>query len=316
MDNLYDVIIIGGGPSGLTSGIYTSRARLKSLLIESLEIPGQAVIADNIENYPGFPEGINGFDLVEKFKKQAKTFGLDFATGTVEKINTVKQNDISFWQIKTEDKTFNSLSIIVATGASHTKLNVPGEEKFTGKGVSYCATCDGALFRDKDIVLVGGGDAAVEEALFLTKFCRKITLIHRRDSLRATKILQERILSNKKMEFIWDSRVIEIMGEQKVKSVKVKNIKTNEEKMVTCEGVFIFIGQSPNTGFLKGIVELDETGYIVADENMKSSREGIFACGDCRRKLLPQIVTACGDGATAAVSARKCIEKLKGTEYK
>ncbi len=217
----YDVIIIGGGPAGLTAAIYTSRARLKTLVIESYSVPGQAIITDSIENFPGFPEGINGFELVEKFKKQAEKFGAELIVKNVEKIEQLQDG----WRIKAEDKTYTTLSIIIATGAHPRKLDVPGEHKFTGKGVSYCATCDGALYRDKHVVVIGGGDTAIDEALFLTRFAKKVTLVHRRDRLRATKILQERVLANKKMEFAWESNVIEILGKDKVGGVKIKILR-------------------------------------------------------------------------------------------
>jgi len=307
----YDVIIIGGGPAGLTAAIYTSRARLKTLVIESYSVPGQAIITDSIENFPGFPEGINGFELVEKFKKQAEKFGAELIVKNVEKIEQLQDG----WRIKAEDKTYTTLSIIIATGAHPRKLDVPGEHKFTGKGVSYCATCDGALYRDKHVVVIGGGDTAIDEALFLTRFAKKVTLVHRRDRLRATKILQERVLANKKIEFAWESNVIEILGKDKVGGVKIKNIKTKKDTDLSCDGVFVFVGYEPNTVLAKGLLKLDKKSYILADEDMNTSKKGIFACGDCRKKLLRQVVTACGDGATAAFNAQHYVEKLKGTAY-
>jgi len=309
---MYDIIIIGCGPAGLTAGLYASRARLKTLLVESFSIPSEAVLTDKIENYPGFPQGISGFELIENFKNQAKYFGSEFTAGNVEKIEAHASDGIKIWKVTVENKTYNSLSIVIATGASPQKLNVPGEEQFKGKGVSYCATCDGALFKDKNIVVVGGGDTAIEESLFLTKFGKKVTIIHRRDRLRAVKILQERVFSNEKIEFIWNSQVLEISGNQKVDAVKLKDVKTQEENKLICDGVFIFIGFIPNTNIFKNIIELDGKGYVIADADMKTSEEGIFACGDCRQKLLRQVVTACGDGATAAFSAQQYVEKLKG----
>jgi len=300
----YDVIIIGGGPAGLTAGIYTSRARLKTLLIESFSVPCQAVTTDHIENYPGFPEGINGFELVEKFKKQAEKFGAEFI---VSEVKTIKENN-SLWQVITEDKSYIARSVIIASGASPKKLDIPGEDKFRGRGVSYCGTCDGALFKDKEAVVAGGGDTALEEAIFLTRFVRKVTVVHRRNALRGTKILQERAFANKKIEFIWDSVVTEIKGANKVTGVRIKNVKTGAETDFSCDGVFIFVGYTPNTGFLKDVLSMDESGYIIADDNCLASKPGIFACGDCRKKLLRQVVTACGDGATAAFSCQHYIE--------
>ncbi|MDI6704301.1 MAG: thioredoxin-disulfide reductase [bacterium] len=318
----YDLIIIGGGPAGLTAGLYAARARLKTLLIESFAVPSQAVAADRIENYPGIPSGISGIELIDRFKRQAKAFGLEFDVGNVVDIKPQNGKDFRQWQIIAEDKVYDSLSIILAVGTRPRELEVAGESKLRGRGVSYCATCDGPLFKDRDIVIIGGGDTAVEEALFLTRFCRKVTMIHRRDRLRATKILQERALAHERLEFVWDSQVIEILGEENVEAVKIKDIKTQEESKIPCEGVFIFVGFIPNTDFLKphktsgfsqdkGIIELDEAGYVITDDNMKTSQEGVFACGDCRKKLLRQVVTACGDGANAAFSAQGYVEKLK-----
>jgi len=300
----YDVIIIGGGPAGLTAGIYASRARLKTLLIESISIPCQAVTTDHIENYPGFPDGVNGFELIEKFKVQALKFGTEFVSGEVKDIKESKPG----WQIVTEDKTYTALSAIIATGASPKRLDVSGEDKFRGRGVSYCATCDGALFKNKEVVVVGGGDTALEEAIFLTRFAKKVTVIHRRNALRGTKILQERATANKKIEFAWDSVVSEIVGANKVTGLKIKNVKTNAGTDFPCDGVFIFVGYTPNTGFLKGLMTLDEKGYIITDDNRLTSKPGIFVCGDCCKKLLRQVITACGDGATAAFSCQHYLE--------
>lgn len=308
----YDVIIIGGGPAGLTAAIYTARARLKTLLLESFSVPGQAVITDHLENYPGFPDGINGFELIEKFKKQAENFGAELKVGNVERI----EKDKNGWLVEAEGRTYTSLSLIIASGARPRRLGVPGERELQRKGVSYCATCDGALYKDKEIALVGGGDTAIQEALFLTRFAKKVRVVHRRDRLRATKILQERALSNERIEFIWESKAVEILGKDRVSGVKIKNVKTGKETDVSCDGVFIFVGYSPNTDFIKRVLKLDKDGYIVSDSDMNTSKKGIFACGDCRRKLLRQVVTACGDGATAAFSAQKYVEDLKGAAYK
>lgn len=301
----YDCIIIGGGPAGLTAAIYASRARIKTLLIESLSISCQAITTDQIENYPGFPDGVNGFELIEKFKKQAEKFGTGFIAAEVKEIKESKPG----WRVVTDDKIYTASSIIIASGASPKRLDVPGEDKLRGRGVSYCGTCDGALFKDKEVVVVGGGDTALEEALFLARFVKKASVIHRRDALRGTKILQERSFADKKIEFVWDSVVTEITGANKVAGVKIKNVKTGAVTDFACDGVFIFVGYTPNTGFLKGVVPLDENGYIIADDNCLTSKPGIFASGDCRKKLLRQVVTACGEGATAAFSCQHYLER-------
>jgi len=302
----YDVVIIGGGPSGLTAGIYASRARLKTLLIESYSVACQAVTTDHIENYPGFPEGINGFELIGKFKKQAEKFGTEFIVGEVKDIKENKP----VWQVETDDKSYTCRAVIIASGARPKILGIPGEDKFRGKGVSYCGTCDGVLFKNKEVVVAGGGDTALEEAIFLTRFAKKVTVIHRRNALRGTKILQERAFANKKIEFVWDAVISEILGETKVSAVKVKDVKTGAEKNLSCDGVFIFVGYAPNTVFLKDILPLDQSGYIIADDNCLTSKVGIFACGDCRKKLLRQVVTAAGDGATAAFACQHYLEGI------
>jgi thioredoxin reductase (NADPH) len=314
-EGLFDIVIIGGGPGGLTAGLYAARARQKGLLIESLFIMGQAAITEIVENFPGF-EQIRGSEFVSALKKQVEGFGLPIRSGTVESFYPGEKDGRPIWIVEDKAHKYETLSLVVATGAVPTKLNVPGEEKFTGKGVSYCATCDAGFFREKDIVVVGGGDTAVEEAVFLTKFGKKVTLIHRRDRLRAAKILQEQAFSNEKMEFVFDSYVEEIVGEEKVKGVKLKNNKTGEASELACDGVFIFAGWRPNTDFVKGQVEVDKKGHIVVDHEMKTSREGVFAAGDCCKKHLNQIITACGDGATAAYSAQLYTEELKGISYK
>jgi len=286
------------------------------LLLEGLSVSSQALVTDKIENYPGFPEGIGGFEMIDRFKKQAKLFGTEFVQEDVSGIQPSKRQGANIWQVEVKDKTYHSLSVIIASGAQFRMLGVEGEKRLLGRGVSYCAVCDGAFFRDKDIVVIGGGDTAAEEALFLTRFARKITLIHRRDRLRATKILQERIFSNKKISIVWNSVVNEILGETKVQGVSLTDLKAKKETEISCDGVFIFVGLVPNTNFVKGIIELDKNGYIIADSNMKTSHGGIFACGDCRQTILRQVVTACGDGAFAAFSVQQYVENLKGTAYK
>ncbi|MFH1593812.1 MAG: thioredoxin-disulfide reductase [Candidatus Omnitrophota bacterium] len=314
---IYDVIIIGGGPAGLTAAIYNSRARLKVLLIESYTTPGQAVVTSDIENYPGFPEGISGFKLIEKFKKQAKDFGAEFKIGDVSGINRFMHFGKKAWHVELKEEKLSTYAVIVASGAHPRPLGVPGEDELRGKGVSYCAVCDAAFFKNKEIAVIGGGNTAIEEALFLAKFASKVTVIHRRERLRATKILQERALENGKIEFIWNSVVSAISGKDKVEALKIKNVKTDKETNFPCYGAFIFVGYVPNTDFLKGTsVALDDGGYILSDNEMKTSRSGVFVAGDVRKKHQRQIVTACGDGAAAAYSARMYVDELKGIAYK
>ncbi len=312
---MYDVVIIGGGPAGLTAAMYASRARLKTLLVESVTVAGQAVTTGEIENYPGFPKALNGFELIDKFKKQAGKFGTEFKSEDVKSIRECASHDKKAYEIELAEESVITLSVIIATGAHPRELGVFGENRLRGKGVSYCAVCDAAFFKGKDVAVLGGGDSAVEEALFLTKFAKSVTMIHRRSRLRATKILQERALANKKIKFIWNSTINEISGKDKVEALKIKDVKTGAEKDFPCSGVFIFVGYVPNTDFLKSVLKTGENGYVITDDDMKTSKEGIFACGDARKKLLRQIVTACGDGATAAFSARIYVEELKGTAY-
>jgi len=310
---IYDAIIIGGGPAGLTAGIYLSRARMNTLLIEKAMPGGQAILTEIIENYPGFPHGIAGPELMQKMEEQAVRFGLKIEYREVEEVK-IKEDKTKV--VKINNKEYKTMTIVLASGAEASKLSVPGEEELRGRGVSYCATCDAPFFKDQKIVVVGGGDTAIEEALYLTKFVREVTIIHRRDRLRATKILQERVFANKKINFTWDSVATKILGKEKVEGVLIQNKKTNEEKEISCQGVFVFVGNVPNSKFLNKIIKLDQKGYILTDDNMMTSQEGIYACGDVRKKLLRQVVTACGEGATAAFAAQKYIEELKGTSYK
>lgn len=316
MADFYDIAIIGGGPAGLTAGIYASRARMKTLLLEKIACGGQILTADIIENFPGFPCGARGEDLADLMLKQAEAFGIIISTREVKNILLKKKERDPFVIETAEGDSINALSVIIATGAGWDSLNVPGEDKLKGRGVSYCATCDGPLFKGKEVIVVGGGDTALSDAIYLTRFANKVTIVHRRSALRATRILQERAFADKKISFCLKSIVTEILGSNKVEGVKVKNTETSEEKSIKTDGIFVLIGQSPNSGDFKGILKLDERGYIISDEGMKSSVDGIFACGDVRSKPLRQVVTAVGEGATAAVSAQHYVEKLKGLEYK
>jgi thioredoxin reductase (NADPH) len=309
----YDIIIIGGGPAGFTAGLYAARAGLQALLLEGAATVSQITVTDMIENYPGIPDGINGFDLMLLFKNQALKFGLEVVSRDVLSIS--RDPTVNLWIIETGEKTLSALSVIAATGAQWRKLGVPGETEFAGKGVSYCATCDGPFYRNQNVVVVGGGDSAIQEALFLTHFAQKVSVIHRRDRLRAAAILQKRAFAEKKIEFVWNSTLSEVTGNDLVTGVKIKDAVSGELKAINAEGVFIFAGRIPHTDIFRSSIELDEAGYIITDDDMKTSAAGFFAAGDCRAKLFRQVVTAAGDGATAAFSAELYIGNLKGEAY-
>jgi thioredoxin reductase (NADPH) len=310
----YDAMIIGGGPAGYTAGIYAARSGMKALLLEGVSTVSQITITDLIENYPGIPDGINGFELMQLFKKQALNFGLDIVAQDAAALAKSADHP-AVWEVTAAGKTFKTLSVIAATGAQWNKLGVPGEEEFAGRGVSYCATCDGPFYRDKDVVVVGGGDTAIQEALFLTHFARKVTVIHRRDRLRAAAILQKRAFAEKKIEFAWKAKLAEITGREFVTGVKVADVESGKISELSADGVFIFVGLTPNTGLFRGVVDMDEGGYIITDENMRASAAGIFAAGDCRAKRFRQVVTAAGDGANALYSAELYVDELKGQSY-
>ncbi len=306
MGDKYDVAIIGGGPAGLTAGLYTSRAGIKSLLIEK-GVPGGLMATTYwIENYPGFDEGISGLDLSRKMEKQARRFGLDLRTGSIDNISINGKEKVLISDNGTEIST---KAVIIATGSAPKKLNVEGEERLRGKGVSYCATCDGAFFRDKKVAVIGGGNSAVQEAIFLTRFAEEIFVVHRRDKLRATKINQEKAFSESKIKFIWDSVVEKIEGNETLRSIRLKNLRSKESENLRVDGIFIYIGSNPNTEFLRGLLKLDYYRFIITDEKMATSVPGIYAAGDVRANDLKQIVTAAGDGAIAALSAERYIEE-------
>ena len=303
---MYDIIIIGGGPAGLTAGLYTTRGKLKTLLLEKGLTGGLVTTTEWVENYPGFEEGILGAELAQKMEKQAVKFGLEITQGSVAKVAIKDKTK----EVTLEDgKTYQAKSIILTTGAHPRNLKIEGEDEFRGKGVSYCATCDGAFFKGESIAVVGGGDSAVQEALFLTKFADTVYVVHRRDKLRAEKILQERAFANSRIKFVWDSVPEQIAGEAGVNALHIKNVKTDEKTVLHVQGVFIYIGYNPNTEFLAGLANLDKDNYIIADEYMSTSSPGIFVAGDVRSKSIKQIATAVGDGATAAVAAEKYIEE-------
>jgi thioredoxin reductase (NADPH) len=297
----YDVVIIGGGPAGLSAGIYTARARLSSLLIERGAVGGQIINAEWVENYPGFANSISGVALTEAMHQQATRFGLETLIAEVTGLKISGQRKV----VATSQGDFDAGAVIIAGGSERQKLGVPGEAEYTGKGVSYCATCDGPFFRDKVVVVVGGGNAAITEALELTKFASKVTVIHRRHELRATKIVQEKAFAEKKIDFLWDSVVEAISGETFVNKIKVRNVVTVKTSELAVDGVFINVGSQPNTGYLKGVLELDAVGAVVVNGKMETSLPGVFAAGDIRSGSIRQVIGAAGDGAIAAISAGK-----------
>lgn len=292
-----DVIIVGGGPAGLTAGIYTSRSRLDSLLIEKGLFGGQITNAEWVENFPGFPDGISGVDLGQQMRDQAIKFDLE--TTITEVTGLELQGDLKI--VKTSDGDFITKAVILAGGSARQKLDVPGEEEFTGKGVSYCATCDAAFFIDRPVAVAGGGNAAITESLHLAKLTSTVTVIHRRSQLRATKILQEKAFAEPKIDFAWDSVVEEIEGKDFVQGVKLRNVKTNQTSDLEVAGIFVAIGFRPDTDYLKDILELDEIGHVITNEKMETGIAGVFAAGDIRQNSGRQAITAAGDGATAAI---------------
>ena len=300
---VHKVIILGSGPAGLTAALYAARANLNPLVLGGLEWGGQLMLTTEVENYPGFIDGINGPDLMENFKKQAERFGAKIINSNVTSV------DFSNKPLKVfvEKEVYETQTVIIATGASAKWLGLENEQKFIGKGISSCATCDGFFFKDKEIALVGGGDSAMEEALFLTKFASKVTVVHRRDKLRASKIMQDRAFENDKIEFIWDSEIVDVLGANNVEGVKIKNIKTNETSVCKVNGLFVAIGHIPNTNFLKEQIDLDEKGYVVCN-GTATNVEGVFVAGDVHDFRYRQAVTAAGHGCEAAIDVEKYIE--------
>lgn len=307
-DKIYDVVIIGGGPAGFTSAIYTAREKLDTVLLEKSMTGGIPNVTDLIENYPGFPEGVSGPELMQKFRRQAERF--DVVIKEFDEVQEIIPGE-KVHTIKTEKKVYLSKTVIIATGGLPRMLNAPGEKEFTGRGVSYCATCDGPFYKDADIIVVGGGDAAVQEALYLTKFASKVTLIHRRDELRASPILQQRAFDHPKIDFIWDSLVTKITGKNLVEGVEVTNVKTKQISHLKTDGVFIFIGWNPNSAFVKNLVELDQDGHIITDGYMNTSVQGIYAVGDIRSKKFRQIAEAVGDATVGALAISEYISELQ-----
>ncbi len=304
---MYDLIIIGSGPAGLSAAVYAKRAGLNMLIIEKNPVSGGQIIDTyEVDNYLGIP-GVNGFDLAMKFREHADKLGAEFADASVTAVETVdKGSDTKapVYKVVTDNGEFETHTIILATGAHHSKLGIPGEEEFIGKGVSYCATCDGAFYKDKITAVNGGGDVAVEDAIFLSRFCKKVYLIHRRNELRATKILQDELFALPNVEVIWDSVVKEIKGQDTVTGLNIENVKDHSQSDITIDGIFVAIGIHPSTDLFLNVVECDEQGYVIAGEDGATSAPGIFVAGDSRKKRLRQIVTAVADGANAVTSVQ------------
>ncbi len=305
IEKQFDVVVIGGGGAGMTAALYTSRANLKTALFEKLVPGGQIAVTDLVENYPGFPEGVLGPDIAMKMQAQAEKYGTQFFYDEV--ISIEKKADQSF-DIKTVSQIYSTRSVILAMGASFRMLNVENERELIGKGVSYCATCDGAFFKGKEVVVVGGGDSALQEGIFLTRFVTKVTIVHRRDTLRASPILQTRAKSDPKIQFIWDTAVQKVIGKDKVEGVRLKNLKSGAETDFRTDGLFVFVGHDPNSKLVRGLVDMNDHGYVLTQESLLTSVPGIFAAGEIRQGAVKQLVTACGEGCEAALSAQAYLE--------
>lgn len=303
MQKVYDMVVIGGGPGGYTAALYAARAGLTTVVLEKLSAGGQMSLTDKIENYPGFSDGIDGFTLAEDMRRGAEKFGAETRLTEVLKVDLLQPVKI----IQTDEGTVLGRTIVIATGASPKKLGLPAEERLTGKGVSYCAHCDGMFYKGKKVVVVGGGNSAVADAMILSRIAQKVTLVHRRDSLRATKIYHEPLMNAKNVEFLWNSTVDELVYDNRLSGVRVRNLLTGEEAEVPCDGVFVSIGRKPASELVRDQVELDEAGYIIAGESTKTNIPGVFAVGDVRTKALRQIVTAVADGAAAAHYAEEYV---------
>ena len=296
MEHIYDVIIIGGGPGGYTAALYTARAGLDVLLVEKLSAGGQMALTSQIDNYPGFEEGVDGFELAEKMQAGAERFGAKTELAEVYSVELKEK----IKKVETSEGTFYGKTVVISTGASPRELGLENEQSLVGRGVNYCAACDGMFFRGKKVAVVGGGNSAAADALLLSRICEKVTVVHRRDTLRATKVYHEPLMQAENVDFAWDSVVTELIYEDGFKGVRLKNVKTEEERELSCEGIFISVGRKPVTDFLAGQIDLDVSGYIVADESTRTNLPGVFAVGDVRTKVLRQVVTAVADGAMAS----------------
>jgi thioredoxin reductase (NADPH) len=301
------VLVLGAGPAGLSAALYAARAELQPLVLSGLQPGGQAALTHAIENYPGFPEGVGGSELGDLFQKQAERFGAHVEFDMAHSVDLSKRP----FKVTGDNGIYTADALIVATGASPNHLEIPGETELTGRGVSYCATCDGWFFKDKPVVVVGGGDSALEEGLFLTRYATKVTIVHRRDSLRAGATLQKRAFDNPKVEFVWDTIVTQVVGKEKVEAVKLKNVKTGKERTFPTEGLFIFIGHTPNTQMFDGQLKM-MNGYLEVDEHMKTSQDGVFAAGEAADSHFRQVVTSAGMGAAAAIEATHFLERESG----
>lgn len=306
-----EVVIIGSGPAGLTAAIYASRSLLSPVLITGNALGGQAATTSEVENYPGFPDGIGGMDLTQLMQQQAERLGTRIVMDEVIEVSLHRHPFV----VKTYGEAYEAKALIIATGVSPRLLDVPGEEEFKGRGVSYCATCDGFFYKDKTAVVVGGGDSAVVEAIYLTRFAKKVYVVHRRNELRAQKITQERAFKNSRIEFVWDSVVTEVLGTDHVTGIRVKNVKSGAESVLEADGMFSYIGNVPNAQLFTGQLELDDGGYIGTDRKMHTSVPGVFAAGDVQERTLKQVTTAVGSGAMAAMEAEKFIAELEGHAY-
>lgn len=312
MSKVENVIVIGSGPAGLTAGLYTARANLNPLLITGNEIGGQVSITNEVENYPGFPEGTTGPELVQLMQKQAERFG---ARTEIDEVTEVDFTQGSPFHLKTNSQEYQAKAVIICTGATPRRLGVPGEEQMIGKGVSFCATCDGFFFRGKDVVVVGGGDSALEEGLFLTRFVNSLRVIHRRDQLRAGPTLQRRARENEKISFVWDTVVEEITGDGAVQAVKVKNVKTGDKSELATDGVFIYIGHIPNSWLFEGQLDMDQAGYLIADKFMRTSVPGVFAAGEIQDAHFRQVATSVGQGCAAAIQCERWLAEQEDRAY-
>ncbi|MEZ5125343.1 MAG: thioredoxin-disulfide reductase [Thermoleophilia bacterium] len=307
-NDIREVVIVGSGPAGLAAGIYCARARLDTVMLDRAMAGGVIAVTELVENFPGFPGGVSGFELADRLKRQAVQFGVELRE--IDAVTGIQTEDDGTYTVISDEGRLRTRAVILAPGREARRSGIPGEEEFIGRGVSWCATCDGALYRGRTVAVVGGGDSAVEEGMFLTKFADRVYLVHRRDELRAAEVAQERAFCNPKFEFVWDSVPTAILGDSVVRSLEVENVKTGHPRSLPVDGVFFYIGNIPNTGFLGEFVQLDDNGYIVTNELLQTRLPGVYACGDARANALKQIATAVGEGALAAMQAERYLSDL------